>query len=295
MHTEFCGTEYSIGMLLERLRVHSCFPTQHGHDLVAHCPCHPVAQSYLIVWTTKSGEPWLECKDGCSADEILAALGMAPCDLLTAATCSRSTSSHDSTGIGNGDRANWWKDRGKLSNDEPVIVTGRDSQGCLRTQIVPWGNIEDDFAATPLGLMQIVNVERVSDLPIPDEELAPSCPPAIRDSPDLELPGESFASQPSRWERKLRKCQNYYWRERGAAKFAEVLGVSTSAVLSLGAVADEDNRRWLLPERDSAHYITGLAVRYMNPWIDENGVLITKGFVSGGRRGLYFADALLRR
>lgn len=273
-------------LVLDALESHRCYASPDGIDEVAPCPCHPNTGLELRVSTQADESVSLHCNNGCSSIEILAAIGLNEWDVKALAASSRPC---DCESEASGLQFLDWRDRKLLADDEPVIVWANDSQDISRTVEATWGDIEGDFVESRLGRLRIERVYRTADQPIHEEELFPQYPRALRDSPLPPRPEAMCAERSNRWEMQLRCGWTEYWRVRGAQKMAESLGVTTRSILRLKA-SDGDGK-WLLPERDAWGGITGLAVRYKNPWRDERSKkLVTKGFIPGGKRGLYYDD-----
>jgi putative DNA primase/helicase len=78
-------------------------------------------------------------------------------------------------------------------------------------------------------------------------------------------------------------------------RLAELLGVSVSSLEALAVGWDSKSRAWTTPHRNAGGEITGVAVRYSEPWTDSEGKVHAKASMPGTRVGLFFDPASWNR
>ena len=106
----------------------------------------------------------------------------------------------------------------------------------------------------------------------------------------LETPANETARRRTmssdQWDRLARN------RARNATehveRLAELLGVSVDSLEALSVGWDNTARAWTTPHRNGGGEITGLAVRYSEPWTDSEGKVRSKGSEFGTKLGLFF-------
>jgi hypothetical protein len=71
-------------------------------------------------------------------------------------------------------------------------------------------------------------------------------------------------------------------------RLAELLGVGVDSLEALSFGWDSGKRAWTTPHRNAGGEITGVSVRYSQPWTDSDGTVHAKASEPGTRVGLFF-------